>query len=171
MNAQLRPGIDGLLARLERVQKTGNGWRANCPNGHKSRGSLSITQADDGRVLLHCFAGCATADVLGALGLSVSDLMPERLAHPTPKQRDEARERFRRNGIWATAGVIEREAGVVVVAAGDVLQGRALDDADMARLIDAGQRIVQARATLTELADLHERYLKVAHRFPRWGVE
>ena len=38
----------------------------------------------DGRVLLHCFGGCATQDVLDAVGLDWSDLMPPRLIADRP---------------------------------------------------------------------------------------
>ena len=37
---------------------------------------LSVTEASDGRVLLHCFAGCDTIDVLQAIGLDWKDLFP-----------------------------------------------------------------------------------------------
>lgn len=46
-----------LLSKLCRVRKYGAGWRADCPNGHnKTHGSLSVIEADDGRVMIHCFA-------------------------------------------------------------------------------------------------------------------
>ena len=69
-----------LLGRLEGVRSRGPGrWSARCPS-HKDRSpSLSIAEAEDGRVLLHCFAGCGADDVLGAIGLSFSDVMPERV--------------------------------------------------------------------------------------------
>lgn len=51
-----------------------NKWQAKCPCHDDSTASLSITRADDGRWLLHCFAGCATADVIAAAGLEWSDL-------------------------------------------------------------------------------------------------
>jgi hypothetical protein len=37
---------------------------------------LSIREADDGKVLLKCWAGCGASDIVGALGLSLSDLFP-----------------------------------------------------------------------------------------------
>lgn len=50
---------------------------AFCPchaDGHKSgRRSLRIQQKD-GKILLYCFAGCPTEDIVRALGLSMSDL-------------------------------------------------------------------------------------------------
>ena len=69
--------IDGLLSKLEGVRGTRPGkWRARCP-AHESEGqTLSISEADSGAALLHCFAGCGAADVLAALGMQLSDLYP-----------------------------------------------------------------------------------------------
>lgn len=70
---------DQLLAMLERVRQTGSGrYVASCP-AHKDRNpSLSVRVADDGRILLHCFAGCDIEDITGAIGLTISDLFPDR---------------------------------------------------------------------------------------------
>ena len=68
------------VSGLDKVRKTGTGkWTACCP-AHDDKGpSLSIKETDDGRILIHCFAGCAANDVLGAMGLSLTDLFPEPL--------------------------------------------------------------------------------------------
>jgi len=146
--ASPRVGIDAMLHRLERVQRSGHGWRADCPNEHKTHGTLSLAQGDDGRVLLHCFAGCSTADVLGALGLTLGDVMPERLRDDSPEGRRTARERFRLASITAAAGVIEREARIVHLAGCDLLRGQALPPDDVQRLGEAVERIASAREVL-----------------------
>ncbi len=71
--------VETLLARLDRVRKTGRAqWVARCPS-HDDRGpSLSIAEGTDGRVLVHCFAGCSAMAVLEALDLEFADLFPER---------------------------------------------------------------------------------------------
>lgn len=143
-----RIGVDALLSRLDRVQPGAHGWRADCPTGHKARGTLSIAQGDDGRVLLHCFAGCSTADVLGALGLTLADLMPVRLRDESPEARRAARERFKLASVAAAAGVIAREADLVLIAAGDAAQGIPLTDADFARLAEGVERLHAAREVL-----------------------
>ena len=145
-----RVGLDALLSRLQRVQKTGNGWRADCPNGngHKTHGTLSVAQADDGRILVHCFAGCSAADVLGALGLTLGDVMPERIRDESPEGRRAARERFRMASVTAAVGVIEREACIALIAACDLLRGQALPPDDLARLGEAVERIGAAREVL-----------------------
>uniref|UniRef100_A0A7V4WMA6 Zinc finger CHC2-type domain-containing protein n=1 Tax=Candidatus Caldatribacterium saccharofermentans TaxID=1454753 RepID=A0A7V4WMA6_9BACT len=67
-----------LLQLLNGVRQVGPGkWVARCPAHDDRRPSLSIAEGKDGRILLHCFAGCRTADVLQALGLTFRDLFPE----------------------------------------------------------------------------------------------
>lgn len=63
--------------RLERVRRSGKGWIARCPGHDDDSPSLSVTEGDDGRVLLNCHAGCTTEDVVTAMGLTLSDLFPE----------------------------------------------------------------------------------------------
>lgn len=69
-----------LLDRLDKVQGGHDGqYSARCP-AHQDRGpSLSIKDVGDGRILVHCHAGCETEDVLAAVGLSFRDVMPERV--------------------------------------------------------------------------------------------
>ena len=46
------------LDLLEDVRQTGlDQWMARCPSHEDKTPSLSIREGDDGRVLLHCFAG------------------------------------------------------------------------------------------------------------------
>lgn len=69
---------DTLLARLDKVRSTGpDAWIALCPAHEDKRPSLSVRQADD-RVLIHCWAGCGAADVMGAVGLRLADLFEHR---------------------------------------------------------------------------------------------
>ncbi len=49
-------------------------WMVRCPAHDDRTPSLSLNRAPD-RWLLHCFAGCDTADVLHAYGLSWDDIM------------------------------------------------------------------------------------------------
>ena len=63
-------------ANEQKPRHSGNGWVASCPVHDDNRPSLSITEGEDGRVLLHCHAGCNTSHVVDTLGLSMSDLMP-----------------------------------------------------------------------------------------------
>ena len=71
---------DALLSKLLRVKKSGaDRWMACCPAHQDKTASLSIKALSDGRVLLHCFGGCDAEAVLGAVGLTFADVMPDRL--------------------------------------------------------------------------------------------
>ena len=73
--------IETLISRLDDVKETGHGkYVARCPAHEDRSPSLAITECSDGRILVHCFAGCEIEDVLDSVGLTFSDLMPERLA-------------------------------------------------------------------------------------------
>jgi hypothetical protein len=71
-----------ILSCLDRVKENGhNKWMACCPAHDDGSPSLSIKSMDDGRVLLHCFAGCSASDVVAAVGMSLSDLFEAPLYH------------------------------------------------------------------------------------------
>jgi len=59
------------------ARKNGNGWMVRCPAHDDRNGSLSVGIGDDGRLLLHCHAGCPVESVCQAAGLKLADLMPE----------------------------------------------------------------------------------------------
>lgn len=73
----MNPPIDKVLDRLKGVRRTTTGWEACCPAHQDATPSLSISVGDDGRVLLHCHAGCAFADICRAMGLPEEDFFPK----------------------------------------------------------------------------------------------
>ncbi len=80
--------VDLVLSRLTKPKKVGAGWVARCPAHDDERPSLSISEGDDGRALVHCHAGCTPDAIVQAMGLTLRDLMPEReppRASPSPK--------------------------------------------------------------------------------------
>ncbi len=71
--------ISTLLGRLDKVRSMGRDkWAACCPAHDDRTPSLSISKRG-GSIALHCFAGCATEDVLAAVGLSFRDLYSDPL--------------------------------------------------------------------------------------------
>jgi putative DNA primase/helicase len=109
------PQVEVLLGRLEGVRRAGpSSWMARCPAHPDRNPSLSIALRD-GRVLLHCFAGCPPEAVLGAVGLTWKDLrepdpwawkppFPSRPRPPEPEAPSpENRERW--EDWWKTARV------------------------------------------------------------------
>lgn len=65
-----------------RVTRAAGGWIAQCPAHDDRNPSLSIAAGADGRLLLHCHAGCGIRDILDALGLPpaamFTDYQPDR---------------------------------------------------------------------------------------------
>ena len=59
------------------VHRQGNTHLARCPAHRDQHPSLSISEGEDGRILLHCWAGCSTSAILAALGLRWVDLFPK----------------------------------------------------------------------------------------------
>lgn len=129
--------IDRITAGLERVRRIGPGrWIARCP-AHKDRtASLSIRELDDGRVLLHCFAGCSVESVVGAVGLQMEDLFPPRPATPGGGRPAERRPFSARELLDALA----RELGVAWVLLADLAAGREIVPKDRKRAAVARDR-------------------------------
>lgn len=127
---------DHLLSRLDGVRRTGDGrWIARCPAHDDSSPSLSVRELDDGRILVHCFTGCATADVVAAVRLSLADLFPGRL----PDRRS-----LRQGERWVPADVlraIAHEVAVVALAADSVARNEPLSDGERERVLTAAGRI------------------------------
>jgi putative DNA primase/helicase len=71
---EVEDDVEVLLGRLEGVRRTGpDSWMARCPAHPDRNPSLSVS-VKGGRVLVHCFAGCAPEAVLEAVGLTWKDL-------------------------------------------------------------------------------------------------
>jgi len=67
--------LDNILSRLQGVKAEGGGFAALCPAHEDNKASLSITQKD-GKVLMHCHAGCTTEAVLSSIDLTLKNLFP-----------------------------------------------------------------------------------------------
>jgi hypothetical protein len=136
--------VSNLLDRLDRVKQTGpRRWLACCPAHEDRRPSLSIRALDDGRVLIHCFAGCGAADVLGSLGIEMRDLFPERLPGSGPAGGFSSSH----SKIPATdlIVILSHEITVAVLILSDVVQLRTVDEGQLQRLCAAAARIGKAR--------------------------
>jgi hypothetical protein len=71
--------IEAFLDGLKQVQKSGNGWTAQCPGHVDNHNSLSVDEGNDGRILIRCHAGCSPEYVTKALGLNLQNLFPEKV--------------------------------------------------------------------------------------------
>lgn len=133
--------LNKILATLEKVKPVGQGrWVARCPAHPDKTPSLSIRLIDGGKILLHCFSGCPVDSVVSAMGMTLADLMPDKpddYRTGTPKYR-------RRIPASDLLEFIHHETIVVRIAAGDMVDGKPLSDADLARLQLAFDRLSDA---------------------------
>ena len=126
-----------LLSRLNKVRRTGHGtWLACCPAHEDRSASLSVREADDGKILLHCFAGCSAHEVVAAAGLDLADLFP-----PREDGRNAGKPERRPFPATDALRAVAFEALVVSAAASAMLAGHPFTPADRERLSLAAARI------------------------------
>lgn len=126
--------LNTLLSRLEKVQPIGNNrYKALCPAHDDRSPSLAIEDKSE-RLLLHCFCGCETANVLGAIGLTFADIMPDKAMGNFKKIK---------KPFYAmdVLGIIKFEATLVYIYATDMAKGLKLTSNDKERLLLAISRI------------------------------
>lgn len=127
--------MDALLSTLNRVRATGpRRWVACCPAHDDKHPSLSLRELDDGRILVHCFAGCDIQSVLAAVGFELGDLFPRNIvAIGRPDHKP-----------WRDSDLIQlldHELLIVFISAVDQIEGKTLTEADLQRLQQARARI------------------------------
>jgi DNA primase len=86
-------------------------WIARCPAHNDHSPSLKISVGRDGRILLHCWAGCENRDIVGALGLRMRDLFasnPPSRADRAAMRRQE-RQQWKQHQIERLHAIRERE--------------------------------------------------------------
>lgn len=137
-------GLNELLSKLHGV-KAGNAvgrYIARCPAHEDRAPSLTIRGEEDGRILIHCFAGCDALDVVQAVGMTLSDLFPERLT----------RERMPRVHMpfspMDALNCLTTESAIVAIAASDLSLGKTLSEPDTMRVLRAAGRIATALEVL-----------------------
>ena len=104
------------------------------------------------------FAGCATDDVLGAIGLTFSDLYPPRPIANTSAERAQVRQSVRESQWAAALTTIARDTLLVQAAAGMLARGEPLPASNLDALTAAAARIHladpgPAGATLLAICD------------------
>jgi hypothetical protein len=131
--------VERMLSRLEKVKGRNGSWTACCPAHNDKSPSLAIREGEDGRVLLHCFGGCETINVIQALGMDMNDLFPPRREwsgenHSTKPMKP---------AFYASdlLRIISFECLIVSICAYDMSHGKKIQDEDRERLKVAQQRI------------------------------
>lgn len=130
---------EALLERLDRVRQRGaDQWSARCP-AHDDKGpSLSVKELSDGRVLLHCFAGCDVDEIVAAIGLEIAELFP-----PRPAAGQGSAPARRRGLLTASQALelIDHETQLIWVSGENIATGIALNPDDLDRVRQAAGRI------------------------------
>ncbi len=140
--------VEAFTQLLDGVKQTRRGYQARCPAHGDRSPSLSIREAEDGRILLHCFAGCRAQEICEALrlpfrelfGQAVQDTTQVRLARQQREREQRKRERVQRT-LNVSADAM-REAERLIRSAKDL----SIDHWSDALL----------NATLNKLADAYE---------------
>lgn len=131
--------IDRFLSMLDKPKRNGEGkWLACCSAHEDKSPSLAIKLTDDGKILIHCFAGCDVESIVSALGLSLSDLMPDNLTY----KKGSTPTKFNKYELFDK---ILYEARILSIAIRQVLAGKELDGDDR-------RRVIQAENTIDDLA-------------------
>lgn len=71
--------LDDIVRRFDGT-RSGAGYMARCPVHEDDKASLAISLKDS-KILLHCFTGCTTEDILRAKNLTMKDLFVRRNGH------------------------------------------------------------------------------------------
>ena len=132
--------VENFIQRLGKVRGRNGSWTAQCPAHEDKSPSLSIRETEDGRVLVHCFGGCAVHDVVSAVGMDMTDLFPtdgKRKDYPV-EGKPSIKPAFYASDLLRIASF---ECLVVMIAAYDMAKGKRLSNEDMERLKVAQQRI------------------------------
>jgi hypothetical protein len=133
---------EAILSRLDKVRQTAaNRWMARCPAHEDGSPSLSIRELPDGRTLVHCFAGCASEDILGAVSLAWKDLQP---ATYTGKSSG-APAWTQKFSPLDLLQIVSEEVTVVAIVASDMLAQKTISEDSWKRLASAAGRINRVR--------------------------
>ncbi len=127
--------IEQLLARLEKIRRIGDGkWLACCPAHNDKNPSLAIKQTEDGKILIHCFAGCDVESIVSSIDLSIADLMPD---NPTYKKGSKP-PKFNKYELFDR---MVYESIILCIAIRQLINKEALTTEDQKRVLKAEQTI------------------------------
>lgn len=120
--------IDQILERLNKVHKHGSGYMACCPAHEDKNPSLRVTERDD-KILIKCFSGCETRDIVSAIGLELKDLFAD--SGWSISEKVHYKKEMRKQ---AFSKILDYEMLVIKIARNQIARGETLTDTDQTRL-------------------------------------
>ena len=127
-----------ILSHFNKVRATSksNSYNCLCPAHDDRSASLSIKICEDGRVLIHCFAGCDIQSILSSVGLTLDDIVPQRidLLKPIGKAYNP----------FAILKNMKDEALFVYMCARHIEEGKTLEESDKTKLLDTIDKLKEA---------------------------
>lgn len=148
--------LDRLLGALKKLKKTGpDRWIACCPAHDDRTPSLAIKDSN-GTILIHCHGGCHLEDVLGAVGMSPVDLFPPRPYSPHGYEERPLRVGSVRFTALDALRCLSGEAGIALLLACDMAEGKVLASEERDRLTLAVSRMDAALTYLGDQDDLEK---------------
>ncbi len=126
--------ISDFTPLLETTHRNGRGYVARCPAHDDRSPSLHISEGDDGRILIHCFSGCTTEEIVDSVGLRLSDLFEGNQSRESQGYHKKIREK---SGViskaeFSKASVFRRAETVLKATQGIDLSACSEDELDQA---------------------------------------
>lgn len=126
--------ITKILSKLNKVTtKPNDKWLACCPAHNDKSPSLSVSLANDGKILLYCFAGCSIEEVTEALDIDLSELFPNNHFNRSEYYHQLKQSQYKE--------ILSNERLVVAMAEAEIKRSNKLSSKDTARHLLALSRI------------------------------
>lgn len=127
--------VNNLLSRMKRVKTSGrDAWTCQCPAHDDKSPSLKI-DLKNGRILIKCWTGCSTEDILGAVGMDFNDIFPDKPTHHRAKPGKPT--------LYATDAlrILKKESMIITMCAIDIKNKKPIAEDDFNRVMLAMERI------------------------------
>ena len=127
--------IGDILPRLDKVKPIKpSQWLSCCPSHQDQNASLAITELDDGRVLLKCWAGCTAREITNAVGLNM------RCLYPQPNTTISTANRTPAVAVWPRKKLLNQlrqEQTIIAIYNSDLSKGRPISEDNENRALQA----------------------------------
>lgn len=137
--------LQEFINHLDAVTCKGEQFKARCPAHDDKKPSLAITEKD-GKILLKCWSGCTTEEIVSSLGLKVSNLFTD--SNLSPQQRQQY---AKKKTVKKCLEMLEIEVHIFYQCLVQLLHtDTPLSDEDKARNIVAQNRIIKLIGQLND---------------------